>query len=59
MLNTPPEERRSFPRLCFQMELAHWFYEDVYREHDPSLPKLNIREFVTMRTSLYEVWKRH
>ncbi|KAJ6637376.1 m7GpppN-mRNA hydrolase, partial [Pseudolycoriella hygida] len=25
-----PEERSNFIRICFQMELAHWFYLDFY-----------------------------
>ncbi len=28
----------SEQRICFQIELAHWFYEDYYRELNPRLP---------------------
>jgi hypothetical protein len=37
--NCPEEEFESLDRICFQIELAHWFYEDFYREHNLSLPK--------------------
>jgi len=33
------------------MELAHWFYEDHYRERDESLPRFNIKEFITLGAS--------
>lgn len=35
----------STQRLCFQIELAHWFYEDHYRELDKTLPPLGWKEF--------------
>jgi len=38
IINLPEEELQSFERICFQIEAAHWFYEDFYREHDPKLP---------------------
>eukprot|EP01128_Nolandella_sp_AFSM9_P011109 TRINITY_DN7821_c0_g1_i1.p1 TRINITY_DN7821_c0_g1~~TRINITY_DN7821_c0_g1_i1.p1 ORF type:complete len:563 (+),score=133.20 TRINITY_DN7821_c0_g1_i1:74-1690(+) len=47
VLNVPPEELSSFNRVLFQMELAHWFYIDYYREADPTLPKYPIRAFIT------------
>ena len=45
ILNLPEEERNITERVCFQIELAHWFYEDFYREKDPSLPFLSFRPF--------------
>lgn len=46
ILNCPQEELSSFERICFQLEQAHWFYEDEYRNGDPSLPKFHTKEFV-------------
>ena len=31
IMNCPKEEHDSFERLFFQIESAHWFYEDNYR----------------------------
>ncbi|KYQ93263.1 hypothetical protein DLAC_05919 [Tieghemostelium lacteum] len=45
VLNIPQEELESFERLLFQIEAAHWFYEDFYREEHPALPKYNLAEF--------------
>jgi len=33
-------------RLFFQIEEAHWFYEDFYRENCKALPELKFKEFV-------------
>lgn len=30
IINVPPEERSNLIRICFQIELAHWFYLDFY-----------------------------
>ncbi|XP_014259957.1 uncharacterized protein LOC106672780 [Cimex lectularius] len=30
IINVPEEERNDLIRLCFQIELAHWFYIDFY-----------------------------
>eukprot|EP00028_Trichosphaerium_sp_Am-I-7-wt_P004848 CAMPEP_0168525358 /NCGR_PEP_ID=MMETSP0405-20121227/11248_1 /TAXON_ID=498012 /ORGANISM="Trichosphaerium sp, Strain Am-I-7 wt" /LENGTH=290 /DNA_ID=CAMNT_0008547841 /DNA_START=44 /DNA_END=916 /DNA_ORIENTATION=+ len=40
-----PEEEWAFERICFQIEQAHWFYEDFYRENDDKLPQMNLRVF--------------
>lgn len=32
-------------RICFQVELAHWFYEDFHRAKDSTLPKMSMEEF--------------
>ena len=44
-MNVPTEELASFERICFQIEQAYWFYDDFYRERDPRLPRLHLREF--------------
>ena len=30
IINVPQEERKDLIRICFQIELAHWFYDDEY-----------------------------
>lgn len=30
IINVPVEERSDLIRICFQIELAHWFYLDFY-----------------------------
>jgi hypothetical protein len=46
IVNIPPEELVSVPRICFQIEQAHWFYEDFVREQNPHrLPSLSLRKF--------------
>ena len=37
ILNVPSEELRSTERLLFQVEQAHWFYEDFVRDDQPHL----------------------
>jgi hypothetical protein len=45
IVNVPSEELASVPRICFQIEQAHWFYEDFVREQNPHLPSLSLRKF--------------
>jgi hypothetical protein len=45
IINIPDEELASFERLCFQVEAAHWFYDDFYREAIPNLPSLSFKDF--------------
>lgn len=44
ILNLPDQERDSLERLFFQIEEAHWFYEDYYRKKH-SLPYFSLRNF--------------
>lgn len=46
ILNCPPEDLSSSSRFMFQVEEAHWFYEDFAREEDHELPYLSIYHFV-------------
>ncbi|KAI6136628.1 hypothetical protein F5141DRAFT_1208952 [Pisolithus sp. B1] len=41
LLNLPEEELSSLERICFQVEQAHWFYEDFVREQNPKFPSLS------------------
>lgn len=45
IINLPQEDLMSIARICFQVEEAHWFYEDFIRVLDPSLPHMALKEF--------------
>ncbi|KAJ3521649.1 hypothetical protein NM688_g8988 [Phlebia brevispora] len=45
ILNLPDEELASLERVCFQVEQAHWYYEDFVREQDPTLPTMTLKRF--------------
>ncbi|XP_020635680.2 m7GpppN-mRNA hydrolase isoform X1 [Pogona vitticeps] len=45
ILHIPSEERDNAIRVCFQVELAHWFYLDFYMQNTPGLPQCGIRDF--------------
>ncbi|PWN36279.1 DCP2-domain-containing protein [Meira miltonrushii] len=45
IVNLPAEEQDSIQRICFQVEQAHWFYEDFLRPLNPSLPSFALRRF--------------
>nr|CAG4650221.1 EOG090X07NG [Sida crystallina] len=46
IVNVPVEERKDVVRLCFQIELAHWFYIDFYCMEEGSTRKhCNFKEF--------------
>ncbi|XP_068622616.1 m7GpppN-mRNA hydrolase [Battus philenor] len=46
IINLPPEDRGNLVRICFQIELAHWFYLDYYcTDESKRLNPCGIREF--------------
>ncbi|KAJ0175311.1 hypothetical protein K1T71_009452 [Dendrolimus kikuchii] len=46
IINLPPEDRGNLVRICFQIELAHWFYLDYYcTDETTRLNPCGIREF--------------
>lgn len=46
IINVPNEERSDFIRICFQIELAHWFYLDFYcSAEDTRLVPCGIKQF--------------
>ncbi|XP_012284900.1 m7GpppN-mRNA hydrolase [Orussus abietinus] len=46
IINVPEEERKDLIRICFQIELAHWFYLDFYcTEENPKLKSCGMKEF--------------
>lgn len=48
MLNAPEEELKSFERIGFLIELAHWFYEDHVREQQPGLKTFSLCDFISL-----------
>ncbi|KAL7109432.1 hypothetical protein ACP275_06G174800 [Erythranthe tilingii] len=57
VVNTPKEDQRSFERLLFLVESAHWFYEDNAVENDPSLKSLTLKQFTYLLFNNCEVLK--
>ncbi|KAF9013782.1 mRNA-decapping enzyme subunit 2, partial [Haplosporangium bisporale] len=45
ILNLPEEELKSIERIFFQIEQAHWYYEDFIRERNPALPSFSLKKF--------------
>jgi mRNA-decapping enzyme subunit 2 len=45
VVNCPTEEQESINRCMWQVEAAHWFYDDVVRRHQDGLPFLNFKDF--------------
>ncbi|XP_013183679.1 m7GpppN-mRNA hydrolase [Amyelois transitella] len=46
IINLPQEDRGNLVRICFQIELAHWFYLDYYcTDESNRLNPCGIREF--------------
>lgn len=45
IINVPEAELSSVERICFQVEQAHWFYEDFIRELRPELPSFQLKTF--------------
>ena len=49
IMNVPSEELRSFERMLFQVEQAHWYYEDFVRMERPGeLRSLRLRDFASI-----------
>ncbi|KAG8907555.1 mRNA-decapping enzyme subunit 2 [Tulasnella sp. 403] len=45
ILNLPDHELSSVERVCFQVEQAHWYYEDFIRQENRNLPSMALRAF--------------
>ncbi|ORZ17993.1 DCP2-domain-containing protein [Absidia repens] len=45
IINVPDVELAKVERICFQVEQAHWFYEDFIREQRPDLPSFQLKNF--------------
>lgn len=48
IINIPQEERTDLVRVCFHIELAHWFYIDYYCSEQKELPKCQFKEFARL-----------
>ncbi|KAH9081643.1 DCP2-domain-containing protein [Lactarius deliciosus] len=48
ILNLPDGELASLERICFQVEQAHWYYEDFIREENSKFPSLPLKKFSEM-----------
>lgn len=73
LINIPAVEKSNMVRLCFQIELAHWYYIDFCRQDNPDLPPCGMKAFIskifqeykflnkTNETlqSIYEKWKMY
>lgn len=59
VINCPKEDLETVERLFFQIEEAHWFYEDFVRVQNPRLPSMKFKTFVQalFETSpILEIW---
>lgn len=45
VLNCPEEDLSSIERVLFQIEEAHWFYQDFLRTVNPLLPSMKMKLF--------------
>lgn len=45
VLNCPEEDLSSIERVLFQIEEAHWFYQDFLRTLNPLLPSMKMKLF--------------
>lgn len=48
IINIPQEERSDLTRVCFHIELAHWFYLDYNCVEQKELPKCQFKEFARL-----------
>jgi mRNA-decapping enzyme subunit 2 len=60
IINIPQEERKDVIRVCFHIELAHWFYIDYYcAEANNTLPKCQYKEFARIIFSNVPFLQQH
>lgn len=59
IINIPQEERKDVIRVCFHIELAHWFYIDYYCTENTSLPKCQYKEFARIIFSNVPFLQQH
>lgn len=45
LLNLPDSELQQADRLFFQIEQAHWFYEDFIADNNTHLPRFSLKQF--------------
>eukprot|EP00455_Lapot_gusevi_P004620 TRINITY_DN11908_c0_g1_i2.p1 TRINITY_DN11908_c0_g1~~TRINITY_DN11908_c0_g1_i2.p1 ORF type:complete len:512 (+),score=26.79 TRINITY_DN11908_c0_g1_i2:48-1583(+) len=59
LVNLPDEELQSFERLFFQLEQAHWNYDDFYRPQNPELPEFDLKSFCFHFFQYHPVFESH
>lgn len=58
LINCPAEDLSSIERVFFQIEEAHWFYQDFLRALNPLLPRLKMKQFtVKLLERCPDVWQ--
>ncbi|KAI8068489.1 Dcp2, box A domain-containing protein [Gongronella butleri] len=60
IVNVPEVELTQVERIGFQVEQAHWYYEDFIRPLRPDLPSIKSKAFATMifqQCSLLSQWE--
>ncbi|KAJ1503646.1 mRNA-decapping enzyme subunit 2 [Coelomomyces lativittatus] len=45
IINVPNAELASIERICFQIEQAHWYYQDFVQIENPLLPSITLKSF--------------
>jgi len=57
IINVPEVERQNLIRICFQIELAHWFYIDFYCD-EHNLKPYGINQFALhmFRVKIYIIF---
>lgn len=63
IINIPDADRSNFVRVCFQIELAHWFYLDFYctgDDNNASVP-CGIKQFAShiFNVSIFFIWVKN
>ena len=48
ILNAPQENKFSHFRVCYELEMAFWFYLDFCKKKHPELPKLTLEGFMKL-----------
>ncbi|OMH85165.1 mRNA decapping complex subunit 2, partial [Zancudomyces culisetae] len=48
IINIPREELSTIERIFFQIEEAHWFYEDFIVEQNPNLQSMSLKNFAAI-----------
>lgn len=56
IINVPVEERKDLVRICFQIELAHWYYLDFYCADDKAEKKLKPCGMKEFTAHMFQVW---
>lgn len=48
LINIPENEKNDMVRICFQIELAHWYYIDFCRQDNTELPVCGMKAFMSI-----------